>query len=379
MQLSLKRWVVFILLSGSLAACSSTGGFFSSKDKAYRSQKRVDSDLAVPPDLLATEFKDAMAIPGDSGTSYSEYQNRQEGDKGRIAGAAGETVLPAFEGIEVMRDRDLRWLVIKAPAEDVWFKVVEFWRQNGLLLVEQDPSIGVMSTDWLESRSDVKQGYITEFFRKFFDSVYSSATRDRFRVRLEPGDEPGTTELFLTHRGLEEKLVENIGGGSDTTYWTPRPNEPETEAAMLRALMIYLGSEEKQADQKIAEAQAKPERAHLLKDGQSIELRVDERFPRAWRLVGVALDREGFTVEDRDRENGLYFVRYSSLIDKKKEGFFSFLAFWRDKEVEDTNLYQVKLEGVDDKTRVWVNNDKGERQNNETANRLLTLLYEQVR
>src|SRR5690606_20520493 len=35
-----------------------------------------------------------------------------------------------------------------------------------------------------------------------------------------------------------------------------------------------------------------------------------ESFDRAWRRVGVAIDSAGFTVEDRDRSQGDYFIRY---------------------------------------------------------------------
>ena len=46
-------------------------------------------------------------------------------------------------------------------------------------------------------------------------------------------------------------------------------------------------------------------------------LTLDEPFDRAWRRVGLALDRVGFTVEDRDRAKGLYYVRY---VDPKTDG-----------------------------------------------------------
>jgi outer membrane protein assembly factor BamC len=279
-----------------------------------------------------------------------------------------------------MRDGDQRWLVIDAAPTDVWFKVVEFWRKNGLLLVEQDPAIGVMTTDWLESRANIKQGAITEFFRKALDSIYSSATRDRFRVRLEEGEKPDTTELFLTHQGMVEELAKDVSGEADTTYWTPRPNEPETEAAMLRSLMLHLGVSEEQADQSLAKAAPEQERSHLIAKGETAELIIHERFARAWRLTGVALDRVGFAVEDRNRSEGIYYVRYHPLEGKKKKGFFAKLAFWRDdEEIEDQSQYQIRLNGLDGETQVTVSNLEGKRLHNKTAVRLLTLLHEQIR
>ena len=375
------RLTILLVLTALLHACSTSSEFFSSDDKAYRSQRQATDSLEIPPDLSSTAIEDALQIPGGGSASYSDYQTRQQG--GSTTGGsslAGSQILPEFHGIEYRREGDLRWLEIDAPPEQVWPKVVEFWRKNGLLLVQQDAATGVMTTDWLESRADIKQGMITEFFRKTFDSIYSSATRDQFRVRIERGDKPGTTELFLTHRGMEEKLVQNVSGEADTTYWTPRPNEPETEAAMLRSLMIYLGASEEKADHSLAKTQPKSERSRLVKTKDAVELVMDEGFARAWRLTGVALDRVGFSVEDRDRSQGIYYVRYHALEDKKEKGFFAKMAFWRDDdEIDEQSQYQVKLESEGSETRVVVNDAKGVRQNDRTAVRLLTLLQEQIR
>jgi outer membrane protein assembly factor BamC len=373
------RLIPLFLLSSLLTACSSSGGFFSDKEKAYRSQREAVDNLEIPPDLSSSAIEDAMAIPGGASASYSDYSSSQGEQPAGASRLAGSQVLPEFEDIEVKRYGDQRWLKINASPADVWFKVVEFWRKNGLLLVEQDPAIGVMTTDWLESRSNVKQGALTEFLRKAFDSIYSSATRDRFRVRLEHGEEPGTTELFLTHRGLVEELAKDVSGQADTTYWTPRPNEPETEAAMLSSLMQYLGVSQEQADQSLAKPDTKQERSRLIATDQQVELIINERFDRAWRLTGIALDRVGFAVEDRNRSDGIYYVRYKALVEEKKKGFFAKLAFWRGDDDLDDNQYQVRLTELNDETQVSVSNQQGERQNSKTAVRLLTLLHEQIR
>ena len=377
MPFFLNRLFLLPILLTLLSACSTTGWFSSDDEAEYRSQREVEENLEIPPDLTSTDISDAMVIPGGSSASYSDYTSQQQG--GRPSRPVGGQVLPEFDGMEIKRDGNQRWLVIDAAPDEVWFKVVEFWRKNGLLLVEQNPATGVMTTDWLESRADIEQGMLTELFRKAFDSIFTSATRDQFRVRLERGEKPGTTELYLTHRGLEEKLVENLSGDADTTYWTPRPNEPETEAAMLRALMLYLGISEDQADQAIAQTSEKTERAQLIKTDQNVELIIDERFARAWRLTGVALDRVGFAVEDRNRSLGIYYVRYKALAEKDEKGFFSKLAFWRDDEDLGKNQFQIKLADLAGKTRVTVHNKDEERQNTETAKRLLSLLHEQIR
>lgn len=363
-----------------LTGCGSSGGYFTDQEKAYKRQQEATEDLEVPPDLSSLDYRQAMVVPDPKGTSFSEYESQLKG-KPKAYASGGEPVLPQFDGIELKRDGNQRWLLIEAPPEEVWFRVVEFWRMNGLLLTEQNASTGVMTTDWLESRANVEQGTITEYLRKAFDSIYSSATRDQFRVRVERGIRPDTTEVFLTHRGLVEELVENPGGDSDTTYWTPRPNEPETESAMLHSLMVYLGVDgERATETLIALDEEQPaERAKLVERSGRAALLVDDRFSRAWRMVGVALDRVGFTVEDRDRSSGIYFVRYSPLVDNQEEGFFSSLAFWRDNEDLDQDQYQVKLSSENSDTLILVNDKDGQAKQNNTTDRILKLLHEQLR
>jgi len=376
----LARWLLPLLLLSQLLACS-TGSFFSDSEKQYRSQREEADNLEIPPDLTSSSISDSMVIPSGTSTSLSEYSAKRQGRrKGTGSNLGGSQVLPQFDKIRVERDGDQRWLVIDAPPQKVWPKVVEFWRSNGLLLVEQNPQTGVMTTDWLESRADIKQGPITEFFRKTVGGLYSSATRDQFRVRLEPGERPGTTELYLTHRGMVEKLVENTSGEADTTYWTPRPNEPGTEAAMLRSLMVYLGSSEEQAKTALAKPETRPERAQLSQAPGDLALIIHEEFARAWRRTGVALDRVGFAVEDRDRSQGIYYVRYKALEGQQKGGFFSKLAFWRDDQgIDDKQQFRIHLREQDGQTRVTVEDKQGVRLQGKTASRLLKLIYEQVK
>lgn len=366
-----------------IVGCSSGGGLFSDSERVYLTQEESVDDLEIPPDLTRSSIQDAMAVPSGGAASYEEYTSRKGEVGGTSQAASGSEVLPEFENLSYHRDGDQRWLVIQSSPQQIWPQVVDFWRSNGLLLVEQDPSVGVMKTDWLESRADIKMGTLTEFFRKAVGGLYSSATRDQFRVRLESGVEPGTTELYLTHRGMEEKLVENVSGQADTTYWTPRPSDPGIEAAMLRSLMVHLGVTKEQAERLTAVPEESQPRSRLVKSGDSSTLYIHEGFARAWRLTGVALDRIGFAVEDRDRSAGIYYVRYNQLqSDKQQEkGFFSKLAFWRDdeEEIDDTVQYRVNLSGQGDETRVEVQNQEGNRDNSKVAQRILTLIHEQIR
>ena len=167
------------------------------------------------------------------------------------------------------------------------------------------PQAGVMETDWAENRAKIPQDFIRSTIGKVFDGLYSTGERDKFRTRLER-NEDGSTEIFISHRGAIEVLT---GQMKDRTMWTARAADPELEAEFLARLMTRLGSDEKVAKATVAAAKAERPRALLEKDKSGSYLKVDESFERTWRRVGLALDRVGFTVEDRDRTRGLYFVR----------------------------------------------------------------------
>ncbi|MCP5141896.1 MAG: outer membrane protein assembly factor BamC [Chromatiales bacterium] len=333
--------------------------------------------LEIPPDLSSANVSDTMVIPAENASvggsaTYSDYVGNRA-QPGTVSRAA---VLPKQDDIEVKRDGDKRWLVVSGTPEEVWPKMRDFWVENGWLIKTENPAIGVLETDWAENRADISQGIVRNFLKGVLDSLYSAATRDKYRVRLEAGEQAGTTELFLTHRGIEE-----VSQG-EQFVWQERAADPELEAAMLRRMMMYFGVEEERADTQLATAKARAPRATLTRGtDETPSLLVDERIGRAWQLTGLALDRVGFTVEDRDRDRGIYYVVYDDPlagIDSKK-GFFSKLKFWGSDEKPRETEYRIKLTGEGAKTRVNVLDKSDALDKSDTGSRILALLYEQLK
>jgi outer membrane protein assembly factor BamC len=367
-----------------VAACSSlpdVSDYLPDQTLDYKRQREASDDLAVPPNLLAGKYDDAMDIPESGGTAtYSQYA--AEKHKHHEVATSGE-VLPEFKDVTLKREGDNRWLVVKATPQQVWPRVVAFWRSQGILLVEQDPSVGVMKTGWMENRAEIRKDFITNILRKVVGGLYETSTRDQYRVRLEPGSEPGTTDIYLTERGMVEKVVNSEISGNEDTIWEPGSSDPGKEAIMLRRLMVYLGVSEQQAARAIAQSETPggTGMARLTQGtGGQPELVIDQDFPQAWRLTGLALDRVGFAVQDQDRTQGIYYVRYESgATAKKKGGFFSRLAFWRSKEAEAVSQYRVKLTSQGKQTRVAVLDQAGQPANPTSAQRILKLLQAEIR
>ncbi len=377
------RWTktLTILMASTLTACSMMPDISSvlpDRKVDYKKEKQAEQDLEIPPDLTSSSIEDTRAVPdaAPSGTAtYSDYIDEQKPATPARAVAGSGTVLPQIKNITVKRDGDQRWLVVQAPVDDVWYKVISFWHESGISLLEQDPSVGVMRTNWIENRADVKSDVLHK--------AYSAAARDQYRVRLEVGEEAGVTEIYLTHRGMEKRLIKDGSDKNEQVAWVACPTDHGLEAEMMRKMMIFFGVSDMRASQDLAKADTHKHRSQLSQGQSQSELKILETFPRAWRITGMALDRGGFAVEDRDRDKGIYYVRYNDPVqDDKKEkekGILSKLAFWSDDDIDKEVQYQVRVHESGDTTRVTIQDDKGVQINSKTAKRILNLLHEQIK
>jgi len=370
-----------------LSACSISAEFEEAfpdqRDVDYKTS-RVESDLSVPPDLSAPSKDNVLAIPDEqvSTAVRSSYggQSLQTNQTTQVIQASNR-VLPEQPGIRYIRNGGMAWLVLQGNVEQVWDKIREFWLKNGFLLKIDNPSTGIMETDWMVNRADIPKDFIQGMLSKISDGIYSSSTMDKYRIRLEKGEAPGTTELYITHRGLEEKR-EGTGIEQEGTYWEARPSDPGLEAEILRQMMVFIGIENARARRLLAQPEKLPPKARMVKDGDgNNRLIVDDSFNRAWRYVGLALDRVGFSVEDRDRSRGIYTVRYNDPTEGKKEGgFLSSLAFWKsDEEKPGSRLFMISVRSDGVKSQVVVQDKDGNRDGSKTATRILTLLHEQLK
>lgn len=362
------------LLAVALAGCSIIP---ESKKIEYKSAGKAAS-LEVPPDLSQIARDDRFAVPDANGKGSATF-SAYSADRSPAAQAQNSLVLPQVDKVRVERSGNQRWLVVSAPADKVWDTVKDFWQETGFIVNLERTDAGIMETDWAENRAKIPDDFIRNTVGKLLDSLYSTGERDKYRTRFEPGAEAGTTDIFISHRGMEEVYTSSA---KDDTRWQPRPPDPELEAEMLRRLMVRLGTEEKRAEVSIAAAKAEPRAKLARSDDGTGTLEVLERFDRAWRRVGLALDRVGFTVEDRDRAKGIYYVRYvdPDAGNKKETGFLSKLNFWNSKDpVADAKVqYRIHLGQGSSVTQVQVLSNEGGADKSDTAKKILALLYQQL-
>jgi outer membrane protein assembly factor BamC len=375
----LTRSTCAVSLLLALAGCSTVDNFLQGDKVDYKSQAAKTAPLEVPPDLTQLQ-RDGRYAPASGSGSVSASAYQSSGATLNPAAASAVGVAPnALGDMRIVRDGNERWLVVPMPAEQLWPQLRDFWAERGFSLVVDNAQAGVMETDWAENRAKLPQDIIRRTIGRVLDSAYDTGERDRFRTRVERNG--NTSEVYISHRGLIEEYVgDRI---TQTTVWTPRPADPGLEAEFLTRLMVKLGTKEAAAREVLAEAAsapaATPARARAIA-GQPA-LQVDEGFDRAWRRVGLALDRGGFTVEDRDRAGGLYFVRYvdpNSVATNAEQGFFSKLFSKSDAKGAPVR-YRIAVKGEGDKTNVMVQDSQGAPENSDVAQRIVALLVNDLK
>lgn len=329
-----------------LVSCGTLGA--DGKRIDYGSAAAQVPTLEVPPDLTVPGSDERYKVPQGDGAVVATYSDYTRG--GVAQGRAASAVLPDVPGVRLERNAAQRWLVVSNKAENVWPVVKAFWIENGLSIMSEEPAAGVMETEWVENKAKFPQaGFQNDSEQRFNYAVYSVGERDQYRTRLERSKDGTSTEVYITHRGMEE----DFSNDKKISEWQARGSDPEKEAIMLQRLMVRFGSSEARAIDALAVTGAGPVAAvsavaatgtaaasgvaaisttepagtASLREvsGGSVVIVMNDPFDRSWRKVGLAIESSGLSVEDKDREKGVYFLRPVKI----ERGWWERMKFWK--------------------------------------------------
>ncbi len=354
-----------------LTSCSSVSNLLAGDKIDYKSSGKAGPSLDVPPDLTQLSRETRYVVPGSAITA-SAYQ----------LGSGSSQIVPVAStsvgDVRIERAGNQRWLVVNRPADQLWSPVRDFWLESGFLLALDQEKLGIMETDFAENRAKIPQDFIRSTIGKLFDGLYSTGERDKFRTRLER-NAIGGTEIYVSHRGMVETVKTAGAASGGDTIWQPRPADPELEAEFLRRLMVKLGVSQEQSKVLVAAAATAPTSRVANVNGMPV-VQMDEDFDRAWRRVGLTLDRTGFTVEDRDRAQGTYFVRYVELTsDSKEPGFLSKLFSFSGSSAVPPLKYRIAVKSQGSVTTVSVLNAQGAAEASANAQRIVKVIADDLR
>lgn len=361
---NLSRTVIAIGAITLLGACTT---IFDGDKVNYKTEGTAKVvPLDIPPDLTQLARDTRYAVPGGSVTASSMSV--------KTAPQADLTAAKQINDVRLERDGKQRWLVVNRSAESVWPIVREFWKDSGFEFVIDQQQLGLLETEWAENRAKIPQDFIRRNIGKLFDGLYSSGERDKFRTRIERNS-TGGVDIFVTHRGMSEEYKDQT---KTATIWQPRPNDPELEVEFLSRLMVKLGVSAEQSKAAVQAQTIAASKSALVTRGDATLLTITDSFDVAWRRVGLALDRTGFTVEDRDRTQGVYFVRYVDIKPNEQKGFFSRMFSSSPAETGPVK-YRIAVRSENSTIEVTVQNAAGKTENTPVSQRILKLLADDLR
>ena len=188
---------IYHRLAAALAAASLTALLGGCETMTTSIGKKIDYKssasapaLEIPPDLTTPAYDDRYFATTASGAAAA-----------RAAGKSSE-ILPPNPEARLMRAGSERWIVVKATPDAAWNALREFWTQNGFVVALEQPALGIMETDWAENRAAAPQSGLAKYVGKYVEFLTDTYRRDKFRTRIERGTEPGTVEIYISHRGL---------------------------------------------------------------------------------------------------------------------------------------------------------------------------------
>jgi len=385
----MKLLVVALIIFGvmNLAAC---GG--PSADLQYL-DSRVMPGLEVPPDLTLEVVDSNFELPA----VFS----------GDGAGTAnGIPVLARVDSIKLEGHSDFYWLSIDEPVDNLYQLLKDFWASEGYTLAMDEPVIGIMKTNWVfneEGRGNEGKG----FFARLFSSGDLAPSQDQFKTRIARGTGASSTQVYISHRGAESKLV--LSGDQDQGQgeydrrvlkqdWNFRASEPELEVEMLSRLMVYFGLRQSEVDGQLTNIKLFSPRASIhteltgggdegaakgeVRDEVKGEtyLLVKDTYTRTWYRTLHQLERLNFNVKSADFSGGFNskgVIRVETDIEEENSGFFSFL--FPSKTVSKKQVKLTFTEKTHEITRIDIEINKGEKENSPVVEEFAALLYQYIK
>lgn len=361
--------ILVLLLVGGASGCSLSG-------EKQESPGKLRETLEVPPDLarpqsgeLATGVPSGTAVYSAISGKTPETTQAESAATAALSPASTPAPAPAGKpGIKLERDGAQRWLVVQDTPDRVATRVRSYLVSQNMKLAVDDPKSGIFETEWEERKVNLGQNTFT----RILSSMQSTGLRDKYRIRIEAGQVTGTSEVYVSHQGLEEIVINAPSGPSST--WQPRATDLHAEAQLLSGLMTTLGLSEQEAKEQIGKTVTSGG-AVKNKDGLLLP---QQDLDQAWRRVGQALDRSSFVIEDRDRHLGIYYVYDKSNAGAKRNSLFGgWLKLGENTEVFE-DRFQVVLKAVEGGTSLQVLDVKGQHTESKNGEQLFVYLQKQL-
>jgi len=319
-------------------------GYFRDRGSDYL-EAHETAPMKLPPGVVTDKrLVPLLPIPSNvaDDTIKGEFVVPRPQPLGVVAGTSDYTL---------QKSGDSRWVMAQHVPSEVWSVTMQFFQDNGFRIDEQRPQTGEFTTTWQQAGE-----LSAPMARHVSSSGLDPDSETRLRVRIEPGVQRNTSEIYIVSANRPAGSTANVD-------FTPRSINTGLDAALVDEMLISMNrsAEKGGSVSLLAERDFDtPARVSLSEDGSGNPvLSLSEDLDRAWSSVGRALEQGEWRVEDINRTLGLYYINLAEKAEKKDEkpGFFSSLFGSKPNkdEVEArAQRYQVRLSKVGESVQVTV-------------------------
>ena len=285
----------FFLFFFLLTSCGWFGreeGVIINPDDDYLDAVQLGS-LSVPQDMPAIQNQDFIPIPAVP----SQVNPRFYPDSPPLPNAIYSN--EKRDDVRMQRLGSRNWLVVPEPVTTAWPKLKQFFADNGVSLILDEPSLGRLDTEWLTINSE--ETY-RDVVREVLKGNLIDSQRDRFLVKLEQGLRVGTSEIHMRH---ESEILEDISTDPSEIFWKIKSDSLEAERSLLNEIGAYIAAKVSEMSvSKVALEIGTMQKSELLRDSNGYPiLRLKLDFQRAWATIGQALGNAEADIIELNRDD----------------------------------------------------------------------------
>lgn len=370
-------------------------GYFRDRGSDYQAAT-IHPRMTVPAELQSKPIGDLLPVPGQvrpGGTGKFELPRPQ-----------GLNVSADFSDFSLQQNGGERWLLAQHAPSSIWPQVRQFLSEYGVPVEQESATLGEIETAWLASGNAADNALMRRLLpameatgRRTADQeqripdrnpdvlpstsgrglqdtgVRTGGQEQRFRLRVEPGVQSGTSEIKVLHMQRSQ--------GTERSDWPESSDNANLERAVLAELEAYLNQVGDLSSVVLSTAGDAPSaaRSSLGQDSSGAPvININADFNRAWAAVGQALASADIKVDDLNRSAGVYFVSPGESAVEDKPGFFGRL-FGRGKSDEDQlQRTQVRLTAVGNGVQVSVADGTETTGDSSLARALLSRIHENL-
>ena len=321
------NYIVFILLLSSCASLTGPEGAFPDTKYDFLDEE-LSEDVVTTDDLELRGEEDHYPI--DVAAQDTIFQEVPKPRQIFSAGGASE--------VQLRRLGELLWIYVETLPSTTWPITRSYWETSEFQLLDANPETGEMLID--------------------FDEEIN------FKITIEHGIKESSSEIFLSGVQKDEETVVEL--------------DQEEIQPYLEDIVNYIADSVGTFSGTSLAAQSLNDRkkSRIFSENERTVIELDLNFERAWSTVSRAINSSQIISNDRNREEGIFYVSLSAEEESNESRFnpFSFLRRNPSEQIADPE-YIILVSRSGSKTLIKAEAMTG---NIQDAEDLLSILNESL-